>query len=88
MQKRRVRTTLLTAEEVLGSSESSVSEEDMDKPRAPQTPGGIGQVLDALEPENGEGDTVAEQARDWQIAVEQAENVSKVSWKAACRDHA
>ena len=47
----------------------------------PQTPGGIGQVLDAPEPENGEVDTVAEQARDWQIAVEQAENVAKLAGK-------
>ncbi|HTF64931.1 MAG TPA: VWA-like domain-containing protein [Edaphobacter sp.] len=55
----------------------------MNEPRAPQTPGGIGQVLDAPEPENGEGDTVAEQARDWQIAVEQAENVAKLAGKLA-----
>jgi predicted metal-dependent peptidase len=63
------------------SSESSSSEEDMDDPHAPQTPGEIGQVLDAPEPENGEGDTVAERARDWQIAVEQAENVAKLAGK-------
>jgi Putative metallopeptidase domain len=61
------------------SSESSSSEEDMDDPHAPQTAGGIGQVLDAPELENGEGDTVAEQARDWQIAVEQAEDVAKLA---------
>ncbi|MDX6457436.1 MAG: hypothetical protein QOE55_1133 [Acidobacteriaceae bacterium] len=63
------------------SSESSSSEENVNEPRAPQTPGGIGQVLDAPEPEDGEGDTVAEQARDWQIAVEQAENVAKLAGK-------
>jgi predicted metal-dependent peptidase len=63
------------------SSESSSSEEAIDEPRAPQTPGGIGQVLDAPEPESGEEDTVAEQARDWQIAVEQAENVAKLAGK-------
>jgi predicted metal-dependent peptidase len=63
------------------SSESSSSEEDMAEPRAPQTPGGIGQVLDAPEPESGEGDTLVEQARDWQIAVEQAENVAKLAGK-------
>jgi predicted metal-dependent peptidase len=63
------------------NSESNSSEEDMDEPRVPQTPGEIGQVLDAPEPENGEGDTVAEQARDWQIAVEQAENVAKLAGK-------
>jgi predicted metal-dependent peptidase len=63
------------------SSDSSGSEEDTDEPRAPQTPGGIGQVLDAPDPENGEGNTVAEQTRDWQIAVEQAENVAKLAGK-------
>jgi len=61
------------------SSESGSSEADIDGPRAPQTPGGIGQVLDAPEPESGEEDAVAEQARDWQIAVEQAENVAKLA---------
>jgi predicted metal-dependent peptidase len=63
------------------SSKSSSSEDEMDKPHTPQTLGGIGQVLDAPEPENGEGETVAEQARDWQIAVEQAENVAKLAGK-------
>ena len=63
------------------SSESSSREEDIDEPRAPQTPGGIGQILDAPEPENGEGASVAEQARDWQIAVEQAEDVAKLAGK-------
>ena len=53
----------------------------MDEPHAPQTPGGIGQVLDAPERANWEGDTVAGQARDWQIAVEQAENVAKLAGK-------
>jgi predicted metal-dependent peptidase len=63
------------------SSESSSGEEDMDDPHAPRTPGGIGQVLDAPEPESGEAGTVAEQVRDWQIAVEQAENVAKLAGK-------
>jgi predicted metal-dependent peptidase len=64
------------------SSESSISVKDNNEaPSVPQTPGGIGQVLDAPEPENGEADTVAEQARDWQIAVEQAENVAKLAGK-------
>jgi predicted metal-dependent peptidase len=47
----------------------------------PQTPGGIGQVLDAPEPREGEGQSVEEQARDWQIAVEQAENVARLAGK-------
>jgi predicted metal-dependent peptidase len=54
---------------------------DADSPRAPQTPGGIGQVLDAHEPSEGEDQSVEEQARDWQIAVEQAENVARLAGK-------
>jgi len=65
--------------------ESSNSDKDNDDTSSvPQTPGGIGQVLDAPEPENGEADTVAKQARDWQIAGECCE----VGRKAACRSHA
>lgn len=52
-----------------------------DEPSAPSTPGGVGQVLDAPEPEAGEGSSIAEQAREWQIAVEQAETVAKVAGK-------
>jgi predicted metal-dependent peptidase len=51
------------------------------EPQAPSTPGGVGQVLDAPEPEAESGPSVAEQAREWQIAVEQAENVAKVAGK-------
>ena len=52
-----------------------------DEPNAPSTPGGVGQILDASEPEPGAGPSVAEQTRDWQIAVEQAETVAKVAGK-------
>jgi hypothetical protein len=52
-----------------------------DEPQAPPTPGGVGQVLDAPEPEAGVGPSIAEQAREWQIAVEQAETVAKVAGK-------
>lgn len=48
---------------------------------APSTPGGVGQVLDAPEPEDGGGKTVAEQVREWRIAVEQAESVAKLAGK-------
>jgi predicted metal-dependent peptidase len=41
----------------------------------------VGQVLDAPEPEKGDGSSIAEQAREWQIAVEQAETVAKVAGK-------
>ena len=51
------------------------------EPTAPTTPGGFGQVLDAPEPEGDNSDTVAEQAREWKIAVEQAENVAKLAGK-------
>jgi predicted metal-dependent peptidase len=51
------------------------------EPTAPATPGGFGQVLDAPQPEGDDGDTVAEQAREWKIAVEQAENIAKLAGK-------
>jgi predicted metal-dependent peptidase len=54
---------------------------DEDGPPVAQTPGGIGQVLDAPGPGEGEGESVEEQARDWQIAVEQAESVAKLAGK-------
>ena len=50
-------------------------------PSAPSTPGGVGQVLDAPAPEEGDGPSTAEQDREWQIAVEQAETVAKVAGK-------
>jgi len=49
--------------------------------QAPTTPGGVGQVLDAPELEAESVPSVAEQAREWQIAVEQAETVAKVAGK-------
>ncbi len=52
-----------------------------DEPSAPSTPGGVGQVLDAPAPEEGDSPSIAEQAREWQIAVEQAETVAKVAGK-------
>jgi predicted metal-dependent peptidase len=54
---------------------------DADGPSAPQTPGGIGQVLDARKPDENRGQSVEEQAREWQIAVEQAENVARLAGK-------
>ena len=57
------------------------NDEDANEPQAPATPGGVGQVLDAPEPEAGEGSSIAEQAREWEIAVEQAETVAKVAGK-------
>jgi len=54
---------------------------DKDDPNAPETPGGFGQVLDAPEPSDADGKNADEQARDWQIAVEQAETISKLAGK-------
>ena len=62
-------------------AQNSVDPDSNGDPTAPSTPGGVGQVLDAPEPEDGEGKTVAEQAREWQIAVEQAESVAKLAGK-------
>jgi predicted metal-dependent peptidase len=57
------------------------NDEAGNEPKAPSTPGGVGQVLDAPAPEAESGPSVAEQAREWQIAVEQAETVAKVAGK-------
>jgi predicted metal-dependent peptidase len=65
-----------------GSEDSSLqSDEAGNEPQAPSTPGGVGQVLDAPDPEAESDPSVAEQAREWQIAVEQAETVAKVAGK-------
>jgi len=50
-------------------------------PAAPATLGGVGQVIDASEHEDTEAATLAEQAREWQIAVEQAQSVAKLAGK-------
>jgi predicted metal-dependent peptidase len=66
-----------------GGSEDGSHQNDPcgDEPSAPSTPGGIGQVLDAPAQEAEDGHSIAEQAREWQIAVEQAEIVAKVAGK-------
>ncbi|MFZ0273245.1 MAG: VWA-like domain-containing protein [Acidobacteriaceae bacterium] len=66
-----------------GGSEdgSRQNDEAGNEPNAPSTRGGVGQVLDAPEPEAESSASVAEQAREWQIAVEQAETVAKVAGK-------
>lgn len=52
-----------------------------DEPKAPVTPGGFGQVLDAPQPDAADGKGVTEQARDWEIAVGQAETLAKLAGK-------
>ena len=67
-----------------GSPENDSPQNDAggeEQPAVPSTPGGVGQVLDAPEPEAGEGPSIAEQAREWEIAVEQAATVAKVAGK-------
>jgi predicted metal-dependent peptidase len=61
--------------------DSAQGREENDEPNAPVTPGGIGQVLDAPEPETADGKDIDEQAREWQIAVEQAETLAKIAGK-------
>lgn len=55
------------------------SSPDSEEPHAPKTVGGFGQVLDA--PAAVEAKTPEEQALDWQIAVEQAQTISKLAGK-------
>lgn len=65
-----------------GSEEGSHQNDPFgDETSAPSTPGGVGQVLDAPAPEAEDGPSIAEQAREWQIAVEQAETVARVAGK-------
>jgi predicted metal-dependent peptidase len=64
-----------------GPTSSNDSEDEDGAPNVPVTPGGIGQVLDAPAAEEADGKTDDEQARDWQIAVEQAETLSKLAGK-------
>jgi predicted metal-dependent peptidase len=64
-----------------GPTSSNDSEDEDGASNVPVTPGGIGQVLDAPAAEEADGKTGDEQARDWQIAVEQAETLSKLAGK-------
>jgi predicted metal-dependent peptidase len=60
--------------------ESRSSNEDTDTVQVLQTAGGIGQVLDAAT-DNLDGASVEEQAREWQMAVQQAENIARLAGK-------
>src|SRR5258708_1194094 len=64
-----------------GEDKAPQSDQIANEPQAPSTPGGIGQVLDAPTPVGEEGPPIAEQAREWQIAVAQAESVAKLAGK-------
>jgi predicted metal-dependent peptidase len=67
------------ADDADGGSTNTVGGND--GPNTPVTAGGIGQVLDAPEPEMADGKDVAQHAREWQIAVEQAQTISKIAGK-------
>ncbi len=66
-----------------GATEDKAPQGDhiANEPLAPLTPGGVGQVLDAPAAELGAGPSISEQAREWKIAVEQAESVAKLAGK-------
>ncbi len=52
-----------------------------EEPHAPRTPGGFGQVLDAPPPEANGGKSIEQQAADWEVAVSQAQAISKLAGK-------
>ncbi|MGH9616773.1 MAG: vWA domain-containing protein [Acidobacteriaceae bacterium] len=64
-----------------GGADQSEHSQTGNESNVPWTPGGVGQVLDAPPGEDGRGKTKAEQTREWQIAVEQAENMAKLAGK-------
>jgi predicted metal-dependent peptidase len=55
--------------------------EDDGEPEAPETPGGFGQVLDAPQSDGDGAPSFEAQAREWPIAVEQAENLARLAGK-------
>jgi len=61
-----------------GAEQSSTS--DANEPSAPTTEGGIGQVLDAPLPDE-ETPTIEEQAREWNVTVNQAITVARQAGK-------
>ena len=61
-------------------SRSGLEESDSNEPSAPETDGGIGQVLDAPM-ENDDSLTAQEQVREWEIAVKQALTVAQQAGK-------
>jgi predicted metal-dependent peptidase len=61
-------------------SNGSLAQNESSDPSAPETDGGIGQVLDAPQ-ESKDSSTVEEQAREWEIAVKQAMTVAQQAGK-------
>jgi predicted metal-dependent peptidase len=62
-------------------SSQNVASTDASLPKVSATPGGFGQVLDAPAPEENEGKSAEEQAAEWEVAVSQAQTVSKMTGK-------
>jgi len=60
---------------------SPVEDSGAGGPTAPVTPGGFGQVIDAPGPEEPGGKDPEQQAMEWQIAVTQAQTISKLAGK-------
>jgi predicted metal-dependent peptidase len=65
----------------VGAGEKPEKQGNSGEPTAPETEGGIGQVLDAPVP-GEESPTAEEQAREWSVAVNQAVTLSKQAGKA------
>jgi predicted metal-dependent peptidase len=63
-----------------GAGETPENHRNTDEPTAPETEGGIGQVLDAPVP-NEETPSAEERAREWSVAVNQAVTLSKQAGK-------
>ncbi len=63
-----------------GTADGLPDQGDSDSPSAPETEGGIGQVLDAPLPDD-ETPTVEEQIREWDVAVNQAMTVARHAGK-------
>jgi predicted metal-dependent peptidase len=79
MSAERIYSLLDTEENQQRGSELQGTEETDDGKMTPATPGGIGQVIDPPTTEASGRKQAAEQARDWQIAVEQAETLAKLA---------
>jgi predicted metal-dependent peptidase len=62
------------------SNDETFPDGDSNAPSAPVTEGGIGQVLDAPPPDE-ENPTIEEQAREWDVAVNQATTVARQAGK-------
>lgn len=76
---------LLEAEETSGSAQPHGEGGDQypsdGDPKVPITPGGFGQVLDAPRPQETGGKSIEDQAAEWEIAVSQAQTISKLAGK-------